>query len=361
MTVKRVLGGLALAGIATLAIAGEPYVAGQRTLLGPPMGERAPGDGLAELGRKLFYETRLSASGRTACASCHPPDYVFADPRRVSVSDTGRPGTRNAPSLVNARFQPKLMLDGRIPTLEQQAVSPFLRGEMGISLDAAVARLKGDPEYVHLFQLVLAGEPTVEGMASAIAAYERTLVSGESRFERFLLDGETGALTPLEREGFAVFNAKARCSSCHLLFQPGFSRARGEPLLLTDFGFHNLGIGYRSGRFADLGRYQISQTQSDVGAFRTPSLRNVALTGPYMHDGSLATLEEVVEFYDRGGRANPNLSDRIRPLSLAEHEKRALVAFLRSLTDREHEFGRPEATTLRRDIDILKKIGVPGQ
>lgn len=355
---RHLAGGLALAAVASVAIAGEPQLAGQRALIDPdPPARRWQDNNLAMLGRKLFEDTRLSGTGRTACASCHGASYAFADPRRVTVADNGKAGARNAPSLIDARFQPLLMLDGRFASLEAQATSPFDRGEMGISVETAVWRLNWDQQYVHLFRLALGQRPTAEGMAKAIAAYERTLVSTESPFDRFLR-GNAGALSPLERDGFVVFDTKGRCSSCHFrpnLTADGTSRA---PLLLTDFRFHNLGVGFEGGRFADLGRYQITGTAGDLGAFRTPSLRNVARTAPYMHDGSLATLEDVIAFYDRGGRANPNLSPLIRPLRLDGYEKEALVAFLRSLTDRDLE---ERGSVEHPDTELLDRIGISGE
>jgi cytochrome c peroxidase len=298
--------------------------------------EPSTGSSAASLGEKLFFDTRLSRTGATACASCHRPEYAFAEPRRVSVSDSGRRGERNAPSLVNVGYVPALMWDGRFRTLEQQALSPFLRGEMGITVEEAEYRLRRDPEYVYLFDLAFGRPPSADGLAAALAAYQRTLVSGESRFERFLRTSDPRILTALEREGYGIFDGRARCSTCHHFSRPRADPWREIPLLLTDSQFHNLGIGYRSGRFADPGRFSVTGRERDVGAFRTPSLRNLDPTGPYMHDGSLATLEEVVEFYARGGRPNPYLSPLLRPLFLTSYEKAALIAFLRSLNEPEY-------------------------
>jgi cytochrome c peroxidase len=285
------------------------------------------------LGEKLFFDTRLSRTGATACASCHRPEYAFAEPRRVSIADSGRRGERNAPSLINVGFLPALMWDGRLRTLESQALSPFRRGEMGITVEEAEYRLRRDPEYVYLFDLAFGAPPSAQALAAALAAYQRTLVSAESRFERFLRTSDPRILTPLERDGYGIFDGRAQCSNCHHFSKPRADPWRQTPLFLTDWQFHNLGIGYRSGRFADLGRYSVTGRERDVGAFRTPALRNLEPTGPYMHDGSLASLEEVIEFYDRGGRANPYLSPLLRPLYLTDYEKAALVAFLRSLND----------------------------
>ena len=305
---------------------------------GPPVARQyAPvpptGSHRTALGEKLFFDTRLSRSGATACASCHRPEYAYAEPRQVSISDSGRRGERNAPSLVNVGYLPALMWDGRLRSLESQALSPFRRGEMGITVEEAEYRLRRDREYVYLFDLAFGRPPSAQGLAAALAAYQRTLVSAESRFERFLKTSDPRILTPLERDGYAIFDGKAECSNCHHFSRPPADAWRQTPLLLTDWQFHNLGIGFRSGRFADLGRFSVTGSERDVGAFRTPALRNLDPTGPYMHDGSLATLEEVIEFYDRGGRANPYLSALLRPLFLTSYEKAALVAFLRSLND----------------------------
>jgi cytochrome c peroxidase len=278
---------------------------------------------LARLGEKLFFDTRLSASGTTACASCHNPNFAYADPRRVSVSDNGKHGRRNAPPLLDVGFFSKLMWDGSFHTLEQQAFGPFQRGEMGIGVDQAVQRLHSDPQYMDLFRAALGTWPTPDGMAT----YQRTLVPRASRVDRFLASNDAGTLSPIERNGYEVFTRRAGCDRCH---HPVPARGDGRPLF-SDFQFHNLGIGYRSGGEPDAGRYELSRNPADVGAFRTPSLRHSAKTPPYMHDGSLATLEEVVEFYSAGGVPNPHLSPLIRPLHLGSYEKAALVAFLRAL------------------------------
>ena len=185
--------------------------------------------------------------------------------------------------------------------------------------------------------------PSASGLAIALAAYQRTLVSGASRFDRYIANTRAGNLTALELDGFYIFERRAGCTNCHQLQSPS-NRGASQLRLFTDFSFHNLGIGYAAGRFADAGRYRVTGAETDIGSFRTPSLRNVAVTAPYMHDGSLATLEEVIDFYDAGGRPNPYLSPFIRPLSLDDYEKEALVAFLRTLTDQQFEnrlFERP--------------------
>jgi len=337
MSHNWVLGGvvwLALAAaVPAAARAGDAAWLERRAIAREGFPQLSAGSNAAYLGEKLFFDTRLSRTGATACATCHRPEYAFAEPRQVSVADSGRRGKRNAPSLINVRYVPALMWDGRFATLEQQALGPFRRGEMGITVEDAAYRLRRDPEYVYLFDLAFARPPSAEGLAKALAAYQRTLVSAENRFERYLRTNDPSVLTSLEREGYGIFDGRAGCSNCHHFSRPRADPWREAPLLLTDLRFHNLGIGYRSGTFADTGRFEVTGIERDLGAFRTPSLRNLDPTGPYMHDGSLATLEDVIEFYDRGGRPNPYLSPLLTPLLLTSYEKAALLAFLRSLND----------------------------
>jgi cytochrome c peroxidase len=290
------------------------------------------GNPLVALGQKLFFDARLSGTGTTACASCHNPGYGFAEPRRVSKSDNGQLGRRNAPALLDVGFFAPLMWDGRFGSLEQQAFGPFESGEMGIGVGQAAQRVNSDPQYVQLFQAALGGFATPDGMARALAAFQRTLFSRESRVDRFL-NREAGALTPQERHGYELFTGRAGCSNCHEPFPLQVSVSRNGRAVFTDFQFHNIGIGYNSGGAPDAGRYEQSKNDADWGTYRTPSLRNSARTPPYMHDGSLATLEEVVQFYSAGGRPNPNLSPLIRPLPLDGRDKAALVAFLRAMAD----------------------------
>jgi len=290
--------------------------------------------GLVNLGKRLFFDRRLSASGQTSCGTCHDPHHAFADPRQVSISDNGIPQHRNGPSILNVGFLPTLMWDGRFRTLELQALDPFRKnGDMGIDLDELINFLVGDMEYLDLFQAVTGKPPTVNGFADSIAAFQRSLLSGNTRFDHYLFGGDKEALSPLEEEGLRVFSARAGCLNCHDVFHPMFNPLGGGIALFTDFRFHNLGVGYSNGRMSDTGRYYVTREKDDWGTFRTPSLRNIALTAPYMHDGSFMTLEEVIDFYDKGGIPNPNLSPSIQPLLLTSQEKLALLAFLHTLTD----------------------------
>lgn len=291
---------------------------------------------LVDLGKKLFFEPTLSRSKTTSCATCHDPAFGYADPRSVSVNDNGLPQKRNAPSLYNVGFLPTLMWDGRFRSLEQQAPDTFKNnGDMGQDIDDAVAAIATLPEYPALFQAALGSVPTADGLARALAAFQRTLVSGDSPFDQFLFGNDSSALNETEQKGLDVFSNKAGCLNCHDVFHPRFNALGGGVALFTDFRFHNLGVGYRLGGFSDGGRYLWSRDATEWGSFRTPPIRNLTLTAPYMHNGSLNSLEEVVDFYNRGGNLNSNLSPSIHPLFLTSIEKQQLVAFLKSLTDPE--------------------------
>jgi cytochrome c peroxidase len=287
-----------------------------------------------ELGKRLFFDKRLSLNEKVSCASCHDPNHGFAEPRAVSLSANGEGQRRNAPSLLNTGFLPALMWDGRFRSLEAQAREPFTKwGDMGIEIDEALERIDRDTQYVELFRRAFGSSPTAGTLARALATFERTLVSGNTRFDRYLYGREEGALTPLEKDGWKVFVNHGSCITCHDVFHRSVNPLGGRLALLTDLRFHNLGVGYSRGMMRDTGRFEVTRDPEDWGAFKTPSLRNIALTAPYMHDGSIGSLVEVVEFYDRGCTPNPNLSPGLRPLYLTKAQKRALVAFLGSLTD----------------------------
>jgi cytochrome c peroxidase len=248
------------------------------------------------LGRKLFNDKRLSRDRTVACATCHVPNKAFTDGRTVAVGIEKRAGTRNVPTLINRAWGRVFFLDGRAPTLERQAIEPILNPlEMDLTLPEIKARVGLEPEEV----------------TRALASYVRTIVAGNSPYDKFS-NGDQKALSAQAKAGLAVFRGKGHCTTCHA--GPN----------LTDERLHNTGVAWRDGALADLGAGQ--------GNFKVPTLREVARTAPYMHDGSLRTLEDVVDYYDRGGNANSNLDEDIRPLHLTAEEKRALVAFLRSLS-----------------------------
>ena len=273
------------------------------------------------LGRLLYFEKRLSKNNSMSCATCHHPYHGFAEPSATSEGVGGTFGKRNAPTVINRLFSKEQFWDGRAADLEEQAHGPLTNPiEMAMpSHDEVVARLKAVPGYGPVFEKAFGTpEVTMERVAQAIASYERTVVSGNSPYDRFLA-GDKDALSPSAVRGLALFNGKANCQTCHA----GFN--------FTDESYHNLGVGM-GGSDPDLGRYTVTKAESEKGAFKTPTLRNVAQTPPYMHDGSEATLRAVVDFYNRGGRPNPNLAKEIKPLGLTPQEATDLVAFMEALT-----------------------------
>lgn len=273
-----------------------------------------------ELGRSLFFDPILSIDSTFACATCHRPGQGFANRLPTSVGVQGRRGTRNVPAIFNRGYGRAFFWDGRIATLEEQVLQPIVaREEMGLELGEAVDRLSRHPLYSARFRAVFGRRVQQEDLARSLASFVRTIRAGSSAFDRFAV-GESTALNELEKAGLDVFQGKGRCVRCH------------TGTNLSDESFHNTGVAWRDGVFLDAGRALVTGDPEDRGAFKTPTLREVARTPPYMHDGSFATLEEVVDFYSNGGRANPNLDPAIRLLDLTDGDKRALLAFLRSLT-----------------------------
>lgn len=271
------------------------------------------------LGRRLFHERRLSRDQSLSCAGCHDPKRSFTDGRSTARGVSGAPGVRNVPTLINRAWGSSHFWDGRALTLEQQVLAPILNpAELGGSPDALLSLMRSAayrPQFVAAFER----DPTLLDVAAALASYVRTIVSGDSAYDRFIA-GDTGALAAGALRGFDLFRTRARCTSCH-----------AGPLL-SDEQFHNTGVAWRSGTLTDEGRSRVTRVRSDRGAFKTPTLRDVARTAPYMHDGSLATLDAVVEFYAAGGTPNPELDREIVRLDLSAAERRDLAAFLRSLT-----------------------------
>lgn len=285
-----------------------------------------------DLGRKLYYDQQFSYNGKMACASCHMPEHGFADFTPTGFTSLGGPLPRNTPTSVNACFNNYEFWDGRADSLEEQIGDVFHRtADTSIDLNDAVKMLNTSKEYPALFQKAFGGPPTGENFCIAIASFERAQLSGDTRFDRYMYKGDKSALTQQEKDGFAIFMGKGNCQTCHLVVpkqgnNPGYA-------LFMDQKFHNLGVGAFGKRMKDGGRYLVTGDHDDLGKFKTPNLRNAELTSPYMHDGSIATLEDVVEFYDKGGTANPNLDKEIKPLGLSVDEKKALVAFLKTITD----------------------------
>src|SRR5574337_1633257 len=272
-----------------------------------------------ELGRQLYFDGRLSADGTVSCASCHAPDKGFSDGRPTSTGIKGQVGGRNAPVTINRLFSQEQFWDGRSPSLEDQALGPVQNPiEMGHTLEGMVATVDKVQGYRAQFKKVFGTKVTKEGVGQAIASFERSLLCGNSAFDKFKA-GDQHALTKSAQRGLTLFNGKANCVACHT----GFN--------FTDEGYHNLGVGIDK-KDPDLGRFKVTKKESDKGAFKTPTLRNIAASAPYLHDGSAKTLEEVIDFYDKGGAKNPNLSKEIKPLKLTAQEKGDLAAFMKSLS-----------------------------
>lgn len=274
----------------------------------------------AELGRLLYFDKRLSADNSVSCASCHHPKFAFADGQAVSTGIKGQKGGRSAPTVFNRAYSLAQFWDGRAATLEDQAKGPMANPiEMGFTHEALVGRLKEAPGYRARFKTVFGTEDfTIDHVAKAIATYERTVLSGNSAYDKYKA-GDKKALSASQIRGMALFFGKARCDSCH------------EGINFTTNAYHNLGIGTDKPN-PDEGRYIVTKNPADWGAFKTPTLREIARTAPYMHDGRFTTLEEVVEFYDKGGIPNKNLESTLKVLKLTDAEKKDLVAFLNALS-----------------------------
>jgi cytochrome c peroxidase len=283
-----------------------------------------------ELGRKLYFDKRLSSDGTIACSSCHNPSQGFSNGVAFSPGVGGKLGSRNAPTVYNSAYSTTQFWDGRARSLEEQALGPIQNPvEMATNLPKMVATVSGIPEYAAEFQKVFGEGPVTETkVAMAIAAFERTILSGDAPYDRFKA-GDKSALSPGAQRGLAVFEGKGRCVLCHL--GPNF----------MDNQFHNLGVGTQAEK-PDTGHMMLTKNEKDFGKFKTPTLRNVALTAPYMHDGSESTLEAVVELYDKGGIKNKNLDPLIQPLGLTPEEQADLVTFLKEGLTRELDVPVPE-------------------
>ena len=322
------------------------------------------------LGDKLFHDDRFSTTGEVSCSTCHELEKGFTDsPLSTSEGILGLTGTRNSPTTTNAAYFKTFFWDGRSPSLEDQAQHPFLNPvEMGLEThDPILAIVASDPEYVAAFREVFGKEPgevTMDEITRAIATFERTLLFGNSRFDRYWFGGDEGALSEAEVRGLDLFLNEGRCVSCHTI--------EHDHALFTDHRFHNIGVGINDIQVrvpeavqsfldalargaevdetvlaeklaSELGRFAVSEMFDDLGAFKTPTLRNVAATAPFMHDGSLATLKEVMDHYNNGGVTNEGdpvndfLSSGIRPLDLTDEQIADLVAFMEALTSPDYE------------------------
>jgi len=256
-----------------------------------------------ERGRELFFDKRLSRDRTIACASCHAPERAFTDGRPVAIGVYNRIGRRSAPVLVNRGYGRSFFWDGRAATLEDQVLQPIQDpNEMDMTLPEVSRRV----------------DMPIEEVSRSLASFVRSLLSGNSPFDRFI-SGDRSALSLEQQEGLQLFRGKANCTACHV--GPTFSDER----------FHNTGVAWPEGKLLDEGRFAVTGRVADRGAFKTPTLREIARSAPYMHDGSLVTLRDVVDYYNRGGNANPGLDTDLRPLKLTELEKNSLMAFLETL------------------------------
>ncbi len=274
----------------------------------------------AELGKLLYFDPRLSADETISCATCHHPKFAYADGKAVSDGIRGQKGGRSAPTVINRAYSLAQFWDGRAKSLEDQAIGPMANPiEMGNTHEAVVANLRKVEGYKKLFKQVFGNdEIDIDQVAMAIATFERTVLSGNAPYDRYKA-GDKKAMSESQIRGMNVYFNKAKCDQCH------------EGINFTTNAYHNLGVGMDKPN-PDKGRMDFTGKEADYGAFKTPTLRDIELTAPYMHDGSLKTLEEVVDYYDKGGIANKNLDEKMKPLNLSAQEKKDLVAFMKALT-----------------------------
>lgn len=365
-TVMALLVVLPLSANETKTLNGDTPTQGEQAALAriadPPLGlpevpvpvDNPPTAAKISLGRKLFFDERLSHSGKLSCGSCHLPHEGFTvNEGATPVGHDGAILRRNAPTLLNVAYQRSLFLDGRQTSLEKQALEPFtVEDELANpSLDVVIDRIRQLPDYAGRFEEAFGEGPSPRTIAQAISTYERTLLAAGSAFDRWRYGGQEDALDATAKQGFDLFTGKAGCVACHTLDQ--------REALFTDHLFHDDGIGWipardiGAGRLttrrgmplvyteddpdavatpSDMGRMEVTKEFIDMFRYRTPSLRNIELTAPYMHNGSIETLEDVVAYYGEGGFRHFGIDPLVRDLQLSDSEKAALVAFLKSLT-----------------------------
>lgn len=321
------------------------------------------------LGDRLYHDARFSADGKVSCSTCHAREKGFTDNLKVSRGFNGLTGTRNAPTVINAAYYTTLFWDGREPDLEGQSQQPPVNPvEGGLkNHEPIIEVIRADNDYTAAFKKVFnvdAKDISMDHVSKAIASFERTIIAGDSAFDKYMYGGDRSALNEAQIRGLSVYLGKGRCVSCHVIEE--------TQALFTDNRFHNIGIGFKKIKgkesetaaqmlaakregadvdktvltkenMSELGRFAVTENPTQVGAFKTPTIRNIAVTAPYMHDGSLETLEDVVDFYNNGGRIKENdplsgfLSGGIKPLKLSDQEKKDLVAFLNALTSPEYQ------------------------
>lgn len=332
-TARLLAGGAAIAVLAACATLGSsvpPATPAERAWLLPaeipqPSDNRITPQRV-ELGKALFFDARLSGSGAMSCSSCHLPHLAWTDGRKLPILPNGEVVGRHSPTVVNLAYNTQFMWDGRKASLEDQAMGPH-RHLSKADFAASTAKLREMAGYQAMFAAAYPGEPiNEETISRALATFQRSLVSRDSAFDRWVA-GDNRALTPAQYRGFKLFTdpAKGNCASCHS--GPNF----------TDNGFHNIGLSSK-----DPGRFNIRKVAAMKGAFKTPTLRDVALSAPYYHDGSAATLREVVDHYARGGDDRSNVSPDVRPLPLSEQDRQDLVAFMHALTGTQAAFVAPQ-------------------
>jgi cytochrome c peroxidase len=298
------------------------------------------------LGRRLYYDTAISSDNTVSCSTCHSPDSGFADPKRVSEGVQKRTGTRNSPTVLNAAYYTTQFWDGRAASLEEQCKGPIQNPvEMAHSLRGVEKRLSSDPSYIVDFQKAFGQGPiTIQRVVNAISSFERTLLSGNSPFDRWYYGHDEKAVGDSVKRGFLVFKdaKKGNCESCHTVNE--------HNALFTDNKFHNIGVGATEDKIADPGRVVVTNNARDSAAFKTPSIRNIAITAPYFHDGSRRTLKEVMDFYVGGGNSNPHLDKEVHSLEFLTAQERAdLLAFMESLTgEMPKNAGPPQGTVAHR-------------
>jgi cytochrome c peroxidase len=362
---------LSLFAAVTLLAGALPLWAGDPLLGLPPV--PVPADNpqtpaKIALGKRLYEDKRFSGDGTVSCATCHDPAKAFTDLLPVSEGIRKQKGTRNAPTVINAAYYDSQFWDGRRRPLEEQAKDPLLNPiEHGLaSFQQAIDIIRADPTYPAQFTAVFgvaSSQITIDHVVMAIASFERTVVSGDSPLDRYLYGGNQTALSAAAIRGLNLYRTKARCQDCHAIGQTS--------AIFTDNKFHNLGVGFKrieskvlqianafrkakqagqdidkailgDADVSELGQFAVTLRPSDIGRFKSSTLRNITVTGPYMHDGSIKTLEEVIELYNKGGEANAFLDSGIRPLGLTEQEKADLLEFIKSLTSPQFASVTPE-------------------
>lgn len=281
--------------------------------------DNTPSKEKIELGRKLFFDKRLSLDGSLSCADCHQPKFAFTDQKKVSSGIKGQHTERNAPSILNSAFLQTVMFDAHLKTLELQVIVPIQEPlEMGHNMKHLIPILRAIPSYQNAAQQIYNRDFDAWVLTRSIAAFERSLLSMNSRYDKYQR-GKKNALTSQEKRGLALFENKLFCSTCHPA--PYF----------TNFSAENNGLYKEYGK--DKGRFRINLDSSEIGFFKTPSLRNISLTFPYMHDGSISSIDEVIQHYMKGGNSSKGQHPAIKTFSLTDSEKKDLISFLKSLTD----------------------------